>query len=183
MQALKGFWREEKDWDLVSVQPLIIPSPREMRSRDSGLLFDTRIIMGTSDGILWVLQETFFESPPAQEGPSSALFGHSRNLAFPVVADWDTLPQEISWKHGRGVRHEPQSATIPTPHLNQGVATLNPTSHTGGTYSHNGMMEMHPGRYPDSLEFRSCKVNFKTEVCSKTSISYHHYALDQRSLR
>ena len=36
-------------------------------------------------------------------------------------------------EHGRGVRQEPQSSTIPTPRLNQGVATLNPFGHTGGT--------------------------------------------------
>ena len=32
-------------------------------------------------GIARVLQETFFESQPAREGPSSALFENSRNLA------------------------------------------------------------------------------------------------------
>ena len=45
------------------------------------------------------------------------------------------------------------------------------------TYSHNGMMdyprflssEMHLGIFPDSMEFQSWKVNFKTEVCSKTA--------------
>ena len=29
--------------------------------------------------------------------------------------------------------------------------------------------EMHLGKLPDSLEFQSWKVNFKTEVCSKTA--------------
>ena len=50
-------------------------------------------------------------------------------------------------------------------------------NHTGGTYSHSGVMdyprfqisEMHLGNFPDSMEFQSWKVNFKTEVCSKTA--------------
>ena len=28
---------------------------------------------------------------------------------------------------------------------------------------------MHLGKFPDSMEFLSCKVNFKTEVCAKTA--------------
>ena len=80
-------------------------------------------------------------------------------------------------KHGRGVTRELQSSTIPTPLFNQGVATLNRFSHTGGTYSHNGMMdyprypisELHLGKFLESWEFQSWKVNFKTEVCSKSA--------------
>ena len=50
----------------VPSQPLIIPSPREVRSRDSGLLCDTRNTMGTSGNV--------FESRPAREGPPSSMF-------------------------------------------------------------------------------------------------------------
>ena len=75
------------------------------------------------------------------------------------------------------MRREPQSSTAPNPRFYQGAATLNPLSHTGGTYSHNGMMdyprfpisEMHLGKCRDSLEFQSWKVNFKTEVCAKSA--------------
>ena len=50
-------------------------------------------------------------------------------------------------------------------------------NHTGGTYSHNGTIyyprfpitEMHIGKFPHSLEFQSWKVNFKTEVCTRTA--------------
>ena len=28
---------------------------------------------------------------------------------------------------------------------------------------------MHLRKFPDSMEFQSCKVNFKTEVCAKTA--------------
>ena len=45
-------------------------------------------------------------------------------------------------------------------------------SHTGGTYSHSGVIdyprfpisELHLGKFPDSMEFQSWKVNFKTEI-------------------
>ena len=51
----------------VPWQPLNIPSPRGMLSRDSGLPLDTRNSMGTSRNV--------FESLLAGEGPSSALIG------------------------------------------------------------------------------------------------------------
>ena len=62
-------------------------------------------------------------------------------------------------------------------------------NHTGGTCSHNGMMddprilisELSLKKFLDSMEFQSWKVNFKTEVCSKDSRSSSHNALDQRS--
>ena len=50
----------------VPSQPLTIPSPRGMPSRDSGLPLDTRSTSGTSRKVV--------ESLP-RDGPSSALFG------------------------------------------------------------------------------------------------------------
>ena len=49
--------------------------------------------------------------------------------------------------------------------------------HTGGTYFHSGVVdcprfpisELHQGKFRDSMEFQSWKVNLKTEVCSKTA--------------
>ena len=52
---------------------LNVPSPRGMHSRDSGLPLDTRNSMGTSGNV--------FESLLAREGPSSAFFEKSKNLA------------------------------------------------------------------------------------------------------
>ena len=77
-------------------------------------------------------------------------------------------------EHERVVRREPQGASIPVPRFQKGAGILN---FIGGTYSPNGMMnyarflisEMHLGKFPDSMEFQSWKVIFKTEVCSKTS--------------
>ena len=31
---------------------------------------------------------------------------------------------------------------------------------------------MHLGKFPDSLEFQCWKVNFKTEVCAKSTVPY-----------
>ena len=49
--------------------------------------------------------------------------------------------------------------------------------HIGGTGSHGGAMDcprflvskVHLGKFPDSIEFQSWKINFKVEVCSKTA--------------
>ena len=79
-------------------------------------------------------------------------------------------------EHGRGVRRDPQSSSIPTPLINQGRGTLNPLYRTGGTYSQNGVMdfprypisELHLVKFLDTLEFGSWKVNFKTEVCTNS---------------
>ena len=56
----------------VPSRPLTIPSPRGMPSRDSGLPHDTRNVMVPSGNVS--------DSPPAREGPSSAIFENSRNL-------------------------------------------------------------------------------------------------------
>ena len=50
-------------------------------------------------------------------------------------------------------------------------------NHTGGTYSHVGMMdnprililEWNLGNFPDSMELQSWKVNFKNEACLRTA--------------
>ena len=62
-------------------------------------------------------------------------------------------------------------------------------NHTGGTFSHSGMMdcprfpflELHLAKFLDSMEFESWKLNFRTGVCRRTSESSDHYALDQRN--
>ena len=72
------------------------------------------------------------------------------------------------------MRREPLNTSIPLPHFQSEGGTLN---HTGGTHSHTGMIdyprfpiaELHLGKFPDSTEFQSWKVNFKTEVCPKTA--------------
>ena len=124
----------------VPSQPLIIPSPREVRCRDSGLPRDTRITMGTSGNV--------FESFLALAGPSPSVFENSKNLAS-----------------SRGGIREPQSSETPTPRFNQGAATMNHCCHTGGTCSLNGMTdyprfqisEMHLGNSLTQWSFKAGK--------------------------
>ena len=66
-------------------------------------------------------------------------------------------------EHGRGVRRELQSSSIPTSRFNQSIGTLNLLCHNGGTYSHDGVMD-YP-RFPisenassDPLEFQECQL-------------------------
>ena len=54
-------------------QPLSIPSPGGLISRDSCLPHDTRNSMGSSGNV--------FGNLPAQDGPSSDLFGNTMNFA------------------------------------------------------------------------------------------------------
>ena len=101
----------------VPSQPFIILSPIGMPSRDSGLPLETLNSMGTSGNV--------FESLLAREGPSSALFENSRNLA----SSFRGLKHDITGnrtEHGRGVRRDPQSSSIPSPRFNQGIGTLSP---------------------------------------------------------
>ena len=72
------------------------------------------------------------------------------------------------------MRRDPQNSSMPVPRFQREAGVYD---HTGGTYSHNGMIdyprfpisEMHLGNVPYSLGFPSWKVNFKTEGCSKTA--------------
>ena len=130
-----------------------------MPSRDSPMPRDTRNTLGTSGNV--------FECLPAREGPSSALFENSRNLASSSCG----MEQESR------MRRDAQSSTKPNPNQEK---VQRPLYHTGGTYSHNGVMdyprysilEMHLGKFPDSVEFQSWKVNFKTEVCANSQFPH-----------
>ena len=74
----------------------------------------------------------------------------------------------------REVHREPQNSSLPVPRFQRSAGVLD---HTGGTYSHNGKIDLprilvtewNLGNFPDSMEFRSWKVNFETEVCSKAA--------------
>ena len=126
-------------------------------------------------GIQWVRQETFFKIYPAQEGPPSALFENSKNLASSSRGlrsgnTGNTL------KHGERVRREPQSSAIPTPRLSMNYETWEPLSRTGETYSQNCTMEAprhsrsewHYGKFQDSNDFHCWRIIFRTEVCAST---------------
>ena len=85
------------------------------------------------------------------------------------------------------MRRETENSSTPVPHFQSGEGILH---HTGGISSHSDIidytrfpsLDLRLGKFPDSVEFQSWKVNFKTEVLSK-SVDLHltHNALDQRS--
>ena len=148
-----------------SSQSSRIPSPRTLPCRDSGLPHDTRDFTGTSGNV--------FERLRAREGRPSALFNNSKNSASSSQELRPDIPGNTKQQKSE-MRQEPQNSSILVPRFQSGGGLLN---HTGGTYSHEGMIdstrlpisELHLGEFPDSTEFQSWKVNFKTEVCSKTA--------------
>ena len=79
--------------------PLIVPSPRGVPSLDSGLPHDTRNVLGTSGNV---------SESPAREGPPSALFENSKNLAYTTVQK-------------REIRREPRNSSILVPRFQSGV--------------------------------------------------------------
>ena len=94
-----------------------------------------------------------FERLPAREGPPSALFENSKNLA----SSFDKLRPDMSGSTmvpEKEMRREPQNSSIPVPRFRSGGGILN---HTGGIFSHCGMIdhtrfpisEMHLGKFPD----------------------------------
>ena len=109
----------------------------------------------------------------ARKGPPSALSENSKNLASsshglrPDIAG-NTMVRE------KEMKREQQNSSIPAPRCQRGSGIHN---HIGGTYSHGGVMdytssptsEMNLGKFPNSMEFQSWKVNFKTESCSETA--------------
>ena len=102
----------------VLSQPSSAPSPRGTPCHDSGWPLDTRNSMGTSGNV--------FASLPARDGPSSALFENSRNVASSSYRLGPGNAGNVV-EHGRGMRREPHSSSLPTPRFNQGFATLNPS--------------------------------------------------------
>ena len=114
--------------DPRSQSTLLFLGPRTMPCRDSGLLHDTRNIMGTSGNV--------FERPPVQEGLSSTIFTNSKNLASSSQElRLDTV--ETARKNSE-MKRESLNTTIPSPHFQSRNGLL---KHIGGTYSHTGTME------------------------------------------
>ena len=141
----------------------------------------------TMHGMVWVHQETFFESQPAREGSSSALFESSWNLASSSCGLGQGNTGNIM-EHGRGVRLDPRSSPNhpppPPPHVLQGFKDLCATleehilAMVRWINPRFPISEVLLRKFVGSLRFHSWKVNFKTVRCS---VSSHHCALGQRS--
>ena len=140
----------------VPSQPMSIPSPRGMLSRDSCLQSDTQNSFGISGNV--------FENVLALNEPSAAFFGNSRRLATArrLAARTDELETHT------------QHVAIPTPRIARTFSTWSPPSHAEGAYPQNCMVEqprnqvaeMHFDNFPDHSTFQGWKTSFKTEVCS-----------------
>ena len=139
----------------------------------------------TRHGMLWVLQETFLNDHLLKKGLSSSIWNNSKNLAT-SSQELRTDTEGNTKRPESEMRREPQHSSIPVPPFQSESGLLN---HTGGTYSHSGVInyprfpisKLHLGRFPDSMEFQSWKVNFKNWSMCKTSKSSSRNAMDQRS--
>ena len=135
-------------------------SPRTLPRCDSGWPRDTLSATGIAGNV--------FERPPAQEGLCSTIFNNSKNLAS---SSQELRPDTLETaRKNSEMKRESLNTSIPSPHLHSRSGMLN---HTGGTYSHSGMMdyrrilvtEWNLVKFPDSMEFQRWKINFKTYFC------------------
>ena len=146
----------------VPDQTSTILSSRTLPRCDSGLPRNTQNCSGVMGNV--------FERPPVQEGLPSTIFHNSKNLASSSL---DMRP-DISETARREMKRESLNTPIESPHFQSRSRMLN---HTGGTYSHNRMMdypripiwELHLAKFLDPLEFQSWKINFRTKVCIRTA--------------
>ena len=132
---------------------------------DSGLPRNTQICTGIMGNV--------FERPRVQEGQPSTFFHNSKNLASSSqLLGPDTA--DTARKRENGMKRESLNTPIQSPHFQSRSGMLN---HTGGTYSHNGMVdyprasiaELNLGKLPVPMEFQGWKTNFRTESCLKTA--------------
>ena len=148
----------------VTRPPLAKPSYRTVPRRDSGLPPETLNMMGISD-VFW--------TTTCSRRTTSKYLEKSRNLAS---SSRGVKPKLTEHTMTTGSKRTPEQQDLSNSrnilHCGDGISR-----HIGGTYSHGGMMEyprfpiseLHLAKFPDSMEFESWKVNFKTEVCAKTA--------------
>ena len=138
VRILRSRNSEQLRSDPRSQSTLLFPSPRTMPCRDSGLLHDTRNIMGTAGNV--------FERPPAQEGLSSTIFHNSKNLAS---SSQELRPDTVETaRKNSEMKRESLNTKNSSPHFQSRSGMLN---HTGGTCSHNGTLEYPLGTPSRSL--------------------------------
>ena len=155
----------------VPSQPMSIPSPRGMTSRDSCLQPATRNSLGTSGHV--------FESVLVRCEPTSALFENSKNLASSSCRLTPIETGKIA-EQREGLRKELQDYTMLATRLARMFATWNPLYRTRRIYSQNCMMETREIRSRTSIS-----INSQTHQTSSVgrSISRLKYALTQDVLQ
>ena len=148
----------------VPDQTSTILSSRTLPRCDSGLPQNTQNCTGIVGNV--------FERPPAQEGQYFIILNNSKNLA----SSSQDLRPDTSETARRDMKRESLNTPIQSAHFQNRSGILD---HTGGTYSHVGMMdyprvpftEWNLGKHPHAMEFQSWKLNFRTEVCMRTAES------------
>ena len=107
--------------------------------------------MGTSGDV--------YESLPARDRPSSFIFFENPKMLASFSCGLRPGNTGNTGKHTGGLRRVPQ---VQQYLLARNHSTWTPLYHTGGTYSHNGMMdyprhpisELHLGQFLDSVDFQ-----------------------------
>ena len=145
----------------VPDQTSTILSSRTLPRCDSGLPRNTQNCTGIMGNV--------FERPPAQEGQSSTIFNNSKNLA----SSSRNVRLNVAETARRDMKKSLNTPIQPS-HFQSRSGILDRTSET---HSHVGMMdylrvpttEWNLGKFPDSMEFQSWKLKFRTEVCMRTA--------------
>ena len=122
-----------------------------------------------------VLQETSLNDHLFKKDCPCTIFINSKNLASSSQRLRPDTVEMARWRDNE-MKRESLNTSVPSPHFQSRSGMLH---HTGGTCSHGGMMdypriritEWNLGEFPDSMEFQSWKVNFRTEVCLRTADS------------
>ena len=139
--------------------PTFPVNPREFRVPEEWLA--AIFVCHTIHQTRWAPPETFFDDPPAPEGPTASFFTTPRNLTS-SPCDLRSGNTGNTMRLREGVRREPQSSTIPTLRFTRSHETWNPLYRTGRTYSRNCLMEvpryptseLHFGKFQDSNDFQ-----------------------------
>ena len=126
-----------------------------------------------------------FERLPAREGQPQNISKKSRNLAS---SSRGVKPKLTEHTMTTGSKRRPKQQDLSNSrnflHCGDGISR-----HTGGTYSHGGMMEyprfpiseLHLAKFPDSMEFGKLESQFQDWSLCEDSESSNHDVMDHRS--
>ena len=146
-----------------------IPSPSEVRSRDSGLPRDTRKYCG------------YFGK---RSGKAYLLERDHPHLSSKIQRIWHHLLEEEEHERRRVWQY-------PLHVLIRALHPLNPYCHTGVTYSLNGMMdywrfqisEMSLGKFPGSMEFQEAGKSSSRLKCVQNQQTLNSQCTGSKKLR
>ena len=134
-----------------------ILSSRTLPRCDSGLPRNTQNCTGMTGNV--------FERPSAQEGVSSTIFNISKNLHHPLRNSLDTAETaRREWNEKRIVEYVSPFTIFPKWRWYVESYWWNLFYSGMMDYPRIPMTGVRLGKFPDSMEFPSWKVNFKTEV-------------------